>query len=187
MLEPLPDGTNCRTQNSESLSGKELTMRDQVLASYALVLDYARRLLADLSEDQMTAQPVAGMNHPAWIVGHLIFSCELIGVEMGLAPWLPADWEERFVAGSPVETIPARYPRKNDLLALFADATTQVSERLAEMADDELDAPLPDERCRDVFPTVGHAVLHILIAHASIHLGQLSAWRRAMRLPEPDA
>lgn len=53
------------------------------------------------------------------------------------------------------------------------------------MTDSELDSPLPDERYREVFPTLGHAVLHILTVHTAIHLGQISAWRRAMGLPEP--
>lgn len=159
-------------------------MHRRILNSYALTLDYARQLLADLDDVQMVAQPVAGMNHPAWIVGHLIYSCQMIGVEMGLAPWLPGDWEQRFIAGSPVEADPARYPAKDELIAMFEEATRRVRERLAQMTDAELDGPLPDERYRETFPTLGHAVLHILTVHTAIHLGQLSAWRRAMRLAD---
>lgn len=160
-------------------------MREQTLNSYALVLDYARKLLADLDDDQMVAQPVEGMNPPAWIVGHLIYSCQMIGTEMGLTPWLPDDWEERFIAGSSVDAAPAAYPIRDELLAMFDDATTKIRQRLEQMTDAELDGPLPDERYRDVFPTLGHAVLHILTVHTAIHLGQLSAWRRTMGLTEP--
>ena len=157
-------------------------MRERTLSSYGLALDYARRLLAGLDDAQTVAQPVQGMTHPAWIVGHLIYSCQMIGVEMGLAPWLPGDWEERFVAGSQVASDPARYPPKDKLIAMFEEATSRVRERLAQVTDAELDGPPPDARYRDVFPTLGHAVLHILTVHTAIHLGQLSAWRRAMGL-----
>jgi hypothetical protein len=39
-------------------------------------------------------------------------------------------------------------------------------------------APLPDRMHRDKFPTVGHAVVHILTAHTAVHVGQISCWRR---------
>ena len=158
-------------------------MRTRTLNSYALALEYGRTLLVDLDDGQMVAQPLGGVNRPAWIVGHLIYSCQMIGVEMGLSPWLPGDWEQRFVAGSPVAADTGRYPGRDELLAMFSDATDRVRERLIQMTDAELDAALPDERYRDVFPTLGHAVLHVLTVHTAIHLGQLSAWRRAMGLP----
>ena len=30
---------------------------------------------------------------------------------------------------------------------------------------------------------IGHAVLHILVSHTAVHVGQITAWRRAMELP----
>ena len=59
----------------------------------------------------------------------------------------------------------------------------RVRRKLADMDDADLAGPLPDERYRDVFPALGHAILHILTVHTAIHLGQLSPWRRAMGLP----
>ena len=44
-------------------------------------------------------------------------------------------------------------------------------------------APLPDEACRAIFPTLGHAVVHILGPHAAVHVGQISVWRRVMGFP----
>jgi hypothetical protein len=51
------------------------------------------------------------------------------------------------------------------------------------MSHTDLAQPLPDVRFRDQFPTVGHAVLHILAAHTALHIGQVIVWRRAMGLP----
>jgi hypothetical protein len=51
------------------------------------------------------------------------------------------------------------------------------------MEEDGLAQPLPDERYRHIFPTIGHALLHILTAHAAVHVGQVSVWRRAFGLP----
>jgi hypothetical protein len=47
----------------------------------------------------MVAQPSGIVNHPAWVIGHLTYSCqELIGV-IGLPAWLPDGWAERFGTG----------------------------------------------------------------------------------------
>ena len=48
---------------------------------------------------------------------------------------------------------------------------------------------LPAERYRDLLPTIGDAVLHILAGHTAIHLGQLKVWRRAagLTIPAPTA
>ena len=75
---------------------------------------------------------------------------------------------------------PAGCPTKEELLAALADGERRIVERLRAMTADDLAGPLPDERFRDVFPTLGHAVPHILAGHTAVHTGQLGAWRRAM-------
>ena len=40
-----------------------------------------------------------------------------------------------------------------------------------------------DSLAIDMFPTVGHAALHILVSHAASHVGQqLIVWRRVVGL-----
>ena len=158
-------------------------MRIETLNSYAVAVDSGRRMLGDLRDDQWVAQPIEGMNHPAWIVGHIAYSCQMIGIEMGLAPWLPEDWADRFGSDQRPVADSERYPLPSELLSAFDDATARVRRRLAEINDADLAGPLPDRRHREAFPTLGHAVLHILTVHTAIHLGQLSAWRHAVGLP----
>jgi hypothetical protein len=43
--------------------------------------------------------------------------------------------------------------------------------------------PLPDGRYREMFPTLGHAVTHVLTAHTAAHIGQVIVWRRVMGFP----
>jgi hypothetical protein len=131
----------------------------------------------------MVAQPFTDINHPAWIVGHLTYSLQAIGGEIGVASWLPPKWSVLFGTGTVLSTEPGSYPSRTELLERFADARRRISDRLAEMTESDLSEPLPDERHREVFPTVGSALLHILTVHAATHIGQLSAWRRSMALP----
>jgi hypothetical protein len=158
-------------------------MLNPILHSYGLVLDYLHRLVADLDEQQMVRQPSGIVNHPAWVIGHLIYSCQAIGGEVGLPPWLTEDWTRCFGTGSAPIADPSAYPTKAELLHALDDARTRLADRLATVGEAGLNEPLPDKEHRDTFPTVGHAVLHILVVHTAMHVGQVSVWRLAAGLP----
>lgn len=158
-------------------------MKNDLIRSFEMNMEHARRLLKDIDDTKMATQPIARMNHPAWIVGHLVHSFQAIAGELGLAPWLPDTWRQIFGTGTKPEIDRDFYPSKSALLAAFDDAQTRLPSVLAGMTDVDFRMPLPDQRYRHVFPTVGGATLHILTVHAATHLGQLSAWRRACGLP----
>lgn len=159
-------------------------MIECIINSFQLRLADVRRLVADLSDEQMTAQPAVGlhMNPPAWQLGHIVCSMQAIGGEMGLSPWLSESWTQRFSQGSRTMVDADGCPNRNELLSALADGEWRIVERLRVMTADELAGPLPDTRFRDAFPSLGHAVLHILAGHVAVHVGQLAAWRRAMGL-----
>jgi len=153
-----------------------------VLHSFAYCLDYLRDQVADLSPDQMVAQPNGIKNHPAWVIGHLTGSCQLLGGEIGLPPWLPDDWAKRFGTGSVPTADANAYEPKAAALARLTDAQSRITAAVGRLNDSQLDQPLPDEVHRAVLPTVRHALTHVLVGHTANHVGQLILWRKAMRL-----
>jgi DinB superfamily len=158
-------------------------MKDLVLPSYNLTLNYARKLAADVPDEQMTAQPVPGrvMNHPAFVLGHLAWAGDVACWLLGQPP-AHADWKELFGMGTTPQADRSLYPSKADLVKALEDAHARVIDALDKAAPDAL-TQLPPERMRSRFPTVGHALLGLMTSHESTHLGQFSAWRRAMGLP----
>lgn len=163
-------------------------MIQEILNSYDLHLKHLHELVSDLDDLQMVQQPLQIKNHPAWIIGHLLFSCQAIGGELGLEEWLPSEWQKRFGPGSIPVGIANEYPAKKELLGLLDDGAERLRKRLHELGDAGLAEPLPDTRYRDRFPTIGYAVVHILSGHTALHLGQLSTWRSAIGLgssPDP--
>ncbi|HTQ37865.1 MAG TPA: DinB family protein [Pirellulales bacterium] len=157
-------------------------MIPEILNSNAMTLDFLRRLVEDVPDELMTKQPPGVVNHPAWVLGHLIHSMEAIGGEMGLSPWLPSDWKARFGTGNVPSDNRAEYPSKESLLAALADGQHRITKQFAVLGEQGLKHALPDEKHRALFPTIGDAVLHILTAHAALHVGQLTVWRRAAGL-----
>jgi len=155
-------------------------MIPEITNSFAFSLDFLRRLVADVEEGRMTEQVGGVVNHPTWVIGHLVYSCQEMGGELGASPWLPEDWAARFGTGSVPTADRAAYPAKSVLLENLAEGQRRLVEALAATGEDGLAAPLPDERLHHLFPTLGHAVLHILTAHTAVHVGQISVWRRAV-------
>lgn len=160
-------------------------MIEQIINSFQLRLAEVRRLVSDLSDRQMTTQPAGvRMNPPAWQLGHIVCSMQAIGGEMGISPWLSESWTLRFRQGSRTMVDADGCPNRDELLSALADGERRIVERLRAMTADDLAGPLPDTRFRDAFPSLGHAVLHILAGHVAVHVGQLAAWRRVMDLSE---
>ncbi len=154
-----------------------------VLHSYAYSLDYLREQVADLSPVQMLMQPHGMLSHPAWVIGHLTYSCQAIGGEFGLAEWLPSDWRQLYGTGSRPMAEASHYPPKDEALLYLSDGQRRVTAAVRALSDNQLDQPLPDENYRRVLPTIRHAITQVLVAHVAYHVGQVTLWRRLNALP----
>jgi hypothetical protein len=156
---------------------------EPVLHSFAYSLDYLRDQVADVDADIIVAKPFRIQNHPLWVIGHLAFACELLGGAIGTPAWLPDGWAQRYGTGSEPREDPKAYESKATALAILRDAQSRLATAAQNLSDAELAAPFPDPAYLDVFPTIRHAFTQVLVGHAAFHIGQVSVWRKAMRLP----
>lgn len=155
---------------------------ETVIHSFAYNLNFLREQVADVASSDMVMQPNGIKNHPSWVLGHLTFSCQAIGGEIGLNPWLPESWSAEFGTGSCPIPDSSSYPVKQQALELLLAAEHKVIGAVEKLTDHQLDQPLPDEGFREILPTVRHAVTQILVAHTANHVGQMTLWRQAMNL-----
>jgi len=89
-----------------------------------------------------------------------------------------------FGTGSTPSADTAAYPPKPSLIATFNESVQRIESAIDGLGVQQLAAPLPDVDARKSLPTIAHALTHILIGHASIHVGQMTAWRAAMQLEQ---
>ena len=90
-------------------------------------------------------------------------------------------WEELFSFNSTCDDDTGQYPGKDEVVGHFMERHAAAGDLLASIDDAVLAAELPDEhRMKARMGTVGNMVNFLLVAHPAIHLGQLSAWRRAL-------
>jgi len=145
---------------------------------------YGLRLIGDLAPGQWIEQPVDGhaMNHPAWVFSHLnLYAAIAVRLCRGEAFEDPA--EHAYGAKSePLASIDA-YPPRGRMIEHWTRLHEDGAAALRAISDAVTSAPNPLERWRTMHPTVGDMLVTLMVKHESGHLGQLSAWRRAMGLP----
>jgi hypothetical protein len=145
---------------------------------------YAAALLADLSEDQIALRPGGNMNHPAWILGHVsLYHPAAVALLAGLEFDDPKDDDLYGFAGRGPIDDPSVYGGKAALLDRFAEGHEQVAQSLLMAKPEDFQRPPSLARWAAQYPTVEFMLPDLLIFHESMHLGQISIWRRAAGLP----
>ena len=71
-------------------------MTGPLLHTWNLNLGYTKRLVADIPDAKMALQPAPGMNHAAWVLGHLACTADMLGAMIGLKQMCPGDWPALF-------------------------------------------------------------------------------------------
>lgn len=139
--------------------------------------------VGDLSDADLLARPVAGANHAAWQLGHLILSeCQMMrGVFSGWDVTIPHDFAAKHDKTAAVHDTPAAfYPKQTyvELMNRVREATLAVLPRFSQS---DLSNPGP-EAMRSYAPTVGSVFLAIG-NHELLHAGQIAVLRRALGKP----
>jgi hypothetical protein len=161
-----------------------------IAASARLGLGYAERLLKDVTPQQFTRFARIGdtlieSNHPAFIYGHLsLYACRVIeGVGADATRYQPSEkFVELFSKDATCVDDPdgSIYPAMDDVTSALLEGYRAAAAALEAAPDDLFIAENPSEVMREKFPTTGAMYTFYIGGHFMLHIGQMSAWRRAM-------
>ena len=155
-------------------------MYEREIKTLRFMQGYGDQLLADIAPEDFCRQPVAKMNHPAWIIGHLAMAADAHAAEAGGTRQLEG-LDKRFDFGTEPSTDPADYLSKEELINAWHAANDSYIAAVSTVSPEALAKPTRGPLA-EALPTVGDFLTFSLTAHTSLHLGQLSAWRRAQGL-----
>jgi DinB superfamily len=147
-------------------------------------LAYALALVKDLTDAQMVLRPGGNMNHPAWMLGHLSgyhpITVDLLAGKAFEDPKF--DPLFGFAGHGPLDDI-AKYGSKDKVVGRFKEGHEQVAQALLAAKPEDFNRPPSLARWAASYPTVGFMLPDLLLHHESLHIGQISIWRRAAGLP----
>lgn len=141
------------------------------------------KALSDIPEHLLCDQSKGFMNHPLWQIGHVALARVGAAREIGATCEFPEAWAKVFGRGSQPVADASVYPKRAELLAKYKEAVGAFHELAPKATPEQLNAAHSVAALQGVFSTVGDLVSGITCMHDSLHLGQLTAWRRAMGLP----
>ena len=140
---------------------------DEMVRVFGYTIQFVKESVEDLTEEEMVGQPPGVPNHATWTLGHLIFCCQGMAIEVGGGPWLPHEWESKFGYGSIPSGRQEEYQTKSEMLALLDNAAGRLVETLRTADAPTLHRVLEDE----TFPTMLDLLLqmkvHILRSYLS--------------------
>jgi len=157
-----------------------MTDRETILAAFRFNQMYAEKLAADLADEELALLPQPGMNHAAWIFGHVALGSDFVAQLLGKSMVTDEAWMAKFGPGSLPVADRTAYPSKEQLLAKTRTTHSRAIESLNQATTEQLEAPNQTPFFPAEFPDVGALITHLMTTHAALHLGQLSAWRRAL-------
>ena len=139
---------------------------------------YAKQILADIDDISMCQQPM-GLNHPAWLLLHLATAADYAASLLGGKGVCPAGWNALADTKKPLTQTRGDYPAKDELIRTFEAAFRNAAELYQKSSVEDLSKQQKLGFFEAELPTVEDMATFLLIAHTNLHLGQLSAWRRA--------
>ena len=161
-----------------------------IAASARVGLAYAERLLGDVPDEKFGAFAKVGngqikSNHPAFVCGHLsLYAPEIMrGLGHETSAIKPPNGYEALFAkdvSCQDDADQKLYPSADELRRTLIDGYTAVANALEQTDDAVFLSENPNEGMRPRFPTVGAMNGFYVGGHFMIHMGQISAWRRAI-------
>lgn len=148
--------------------------------------EWTLKLLTDISGDDWTFQPGAGLGHVLFLCGHMACSQHLlIHVRCLNQPLLEDAFTRHFPIGQPVE--PAyrhNYPEPGEVLRIMAETHARTLEAVRGMSDVLLGEAAwgKDGTPHPHYKTKGGAVAHCN-RHEAFHAGQIATIRRLRGKP----
>jgi len=160
-------------------------IKELILKQYQFNLKFAEKLVDDIPQELMSRHIGDGLeNHPSFTIGHLATASAMMVEDLGRSYEVPEGWKKIFERSGPgdprkPETDSSAYPSKDLLIHELKNQHEKVAAALMFANKDFLMSNCK-WRFDKFFPTVLDLTAFMCISHESMHLSQLSAWRRAM-------
>ncbi len=160
-----------------------MNAREALKVSFPQADMITQSYLGDLTDEELMVRPVAGSNHTAWQLGHLITSEHMMIEQVcpGTMPALPEGFADQYNKEASTSDDPSAFHKKDDYLKLYAEQRAGTLKALDSLSDEDLEKPGP-ESMRQIASNVA-GVFSMQPTHWLMHAGQWAVTRRKLGRP----
>ena len=151
------------------------------------IFGQGKRWLADLNDNHLALEPIAGTKTAGWLVGHLAVTGDFGRRICGLTPMCPKEWRALFNPGTFPSLDRSVYPPMASLREAVANVYSDFFESAPDAPDAVLAMPNPYTPASGAFLTAGDFAAYLMTGHLGHHLGQLGSWHAAAGLRKAGA
>ena len=144
---------------------------------------YTKTLLEDIDQNEWFRQPVAGINHVAWQIGHLAMAQYGLvlfrqrGRKLEDTELMSSAFRKKFSRGTTPNQDPDFYPMIEEIHDVFERVYRQSMEELATYPLEQLNDPVEDPYA--AYPTKLGCLI-FCAHHEMLHAGQVGMLRRLL-------
>ena len=149
------------------------------------IFNQGKRWLADLNDNHLALEPIAGLKTAGWLVGHLSVTGDFGRRICGLTPMCPKEWRALFNPGTFPSLDRSIYPPMSELCETVANVYRDFFTSAPEAPEDVIALPNPYTPALTAFPTAGDFAAYLITGHLAHHMGQLGSWHAAAGLRNP--
>ncbi len=146
---------------------------------FQLVRGLLTSMVDEIPSEDFQRLPAGGGNSPNWILGHLTIANGFGLMTLGQPSERAESMMPMYGPGSKPTEEMAELLSKEELVQAFHELADQFVAAVEGATPDQLAAPREGPLLQEQLPTVGDMTGHLLTTHFALHIGQLSAWRRA--------
>lgn len=134
------------------------------------------KLLDNIPQEQMFESTCHQINSPGWILGHLIVEIQDIfnHFNVSIKP-LPKDW---FLNESQKIINVTKLPNKEVLLDVFKFRYDFLMNFYKTLSEKERLSKHPSTMFSSIYTNVDAWIVHHLITHVAVHIGNITVWKK---------
>ncbi len=159
-------------------------MFESMISLNAFNREYLKWMLDGIPDKELDSTFGEGSHSARWILVHLAIAVDYGFKQLDMPTAASKIWHKAYGPGSKPASNAEIRPIKEKLLAFIDEQYLKLCEAALKADVAKLNVPHAVQLLESTpIKTKGDLVGHILTTHFSVHLGQLSSWRRMVGLP----
>jgi uncharacterized damage-inducible protein DinB len=159
-------------------------MFDSMISLNTFNREYLKWMLDGIPDKELDSTFGEGSHSARWILVHLAIAVDYGFKQLDKKTVASKIWHRAYGPGSSPSSNAEIRPSKEELLKFIDEQYAKLCEAAVAFDGTKLNVPHQVKLLESMpIKTKADLVGHILTTHFSVHLGQLSAWRRMVGLP----